>query len=413
MAGITRLFELWTAREVAFCENAESPNTNTWDERIPTLSYKFTPTAERIPDGGLRSRMNEESYSHPGVRSWTLEIEFYLAGHLTTTAGALTQTWLQKLLSDALGGSNVAAVGTTLSGATTASSFTLTATTGWAAGQIGWMGAKGDGKGDGQAFVVNAVGPPTTSLVALPATPASPDVVYAGMQVYHDESTAQTLTSRRFMCGYSSTPTAGAQFQALGGQLSALQITWAFGDLPRCKATFVGAYWQRNAVTIPSVALTLKDQFCAPTAAGSLCIQDVGTATRNVVTASKLDLQLDIGLEPIPGPGGNGKLQNITGWVRSKCQPTVTVTMPWTTAYETWFDTANSALVSKHMLWNANTWDGRRSAAYFPDMFPIGPRPSFPVDSNNQTYVPVMFRGRDGTVTTNELTRSAFRLALG
>lgn len=413
MAGVFRLLELEYNDETNFAENAQSLNTNTFGTRIPVIDYALNLNQERIANPEIRSRMNEEGLSNSGIRVATIEIETYLAGHLTTTSGSLTQTWLHKLLSDGFGGSNVAANGTTVSAATSGSSVTFTATTGWAAGMIGWLGAKGDAKGDGQAFVVNSVGTPVTFLTALAATPAASDVIYAGQQLYHDESVAQTLTTKRFQCGYSSTPTSGAQFQVLGCQLAGVDFKFPMGDIPRVRLKYIGAYWGRNGVTIPSASPTIKDQFAAPTAAGRFFINSYGTATSAVDTPSEVTLSINLGLEPIIGPGGAGTYQNIVGWTRTMAQPTLTVKLPWQTAYETWFDTANQSFVYKHILFNCNVVDGRRVAFYLPKVFPVGNRPSQPVESNRQLYVPITFRGTDDTSGATELTKSAFRMALG
>lgn len=413
MAGIFRLTEIQAKNETNFAENAESAGSQTYTKRYPVTSYNLTLSHPRMADMGLRSRTNEEALSHPGIRGATLDIESYLYGHLTTCSGALVQTQLHEELSTAFGGSDVAEVGTTLSAATTASSFTLTSTTGWAAGKIGRIGVKGDGKGDGQAFIVNAVGPPTTSLVALPATPANGDVVYAMQLFYHDESKLNTLTSKAFQCGYSSTPTSGEQFHLFGCQLSKIVFSFPFGGLPKVKRTYQAAYWQQAATTIPSASPTISDQFCAPTAGGSIHLADIGTATRTTFAASSLDISIDLGLEPIISPGGNGTYQNVTGWVRSKAQPTVTMVTPFTTAFQTWWDTANQSLVSKNMLFTSNGIDARSVAAWFPNLMPVGDRPIQPVNSNNQTYVKVVMRGRDNLSGSNELTKAAMVMALG
>lgn len=413
MAAVQRLFELLYNVESSNTENAESPGSNTFASKIPVLDYTFTPSQERVPDGGMRGRMNDEGQSNIGVRGWTLEFETYLIGHLTTSAASLTQTWQHDLLAKGFGGSNVAVDGTTVSAATTGSSVTFTANTDWLAGMIGWCGVKGDGKGDGQAFVVNTVAAPMTFLTALPGTPANTDVIYAGQQLYHDESQAYSLSTVRFQCGYSSTPTAGQQFQALGGQLASVTLKFPFGDTPRVRFTYHGTYWVRSAATTPNTSLTIKDQFCAPTASGRFFINDYGTATASTLVPAELDLTLNMGLEPIIGPGGIGVYQNIVGFVRSRVQPTLTVKIPWSSTYETWWDTANQTIANKHILFNANVVDGRRIAFYMPKVFPIGQRPSFPTQVNGQTYVQVMFRGTDDLTGATELTKSALRLAFG
>jgi hypothetical protein len=412
-SGTFRTKEIRYRAESTLAENAESPGSNSFTTHIPALECEVTLGHERIRDPGYRTRMNDENLSNLGVRTAQIDITTYTIGHLTTSAGALTQTWYQDMLSDGLGGGSPAAEGTTLSGSTTASSFTLTSTTGWAAGFIGWMGAKGDGKGDGQAFVVNSVGPPTTSLVALPGTPASSDVVYAGQQAYHDESTAASLATKAFLVGYPSSPTTGQQFQILGCQLAGIKFTFPMdGGLPTTRWSYIGTYWAENTETIPS-AVSQSSHFTAPVAGGSLTIQDVGTATRTTATPAEIELDIDLGLAPVLGPGGAGTYQNIVGWQRTKCQPMLRLRVPWTATWASLWRTANQSLTTKHVLFNANTVNGRRFAFHMRDCVPVGNTPMYPVEANEQRYLDINFAGRDGTVTSTEATRAAIVIATG
>lgn len=415
MSAVHKLVELQYAPESTFAENSESPTSNTWTVRFPCQSYTLTTTQERIREGGVLPRMNDESISHLGPREAMLEFTTWWPGHLTTAAGALTETWVQDLLSDGLGGGNTAAVGTTVSSATTGASVTFTATTGWAAGGIGRMGVKGDARGDGQAFVVNSVASPVTFLTAVGATPSNGDVIYATQVAYHDESTAYTLATKRFLVGYASSPTTGAQYHLMGGQLAGLRFVLPVGQnaLPTVTFTYRFAYWQRFAVTIPSSSLTLKDNFCAPIAGGSLFVQDVGTTTRNVVQASSADLTVDVGLEPIYGPGGAGTYSQIVGWTRTGCKPSLNLTVPYETSWETWFDTANDSFTYKQFLFTGNAINGRSVGFYMPRVMPVGNRPSQVIESNGQCYLPLSLVGRESTVTTTELTRSAVRFFMG
>lgn len=412
MAGVAKLFELWVDDEASFCENAEAPGSNTgWDRRLPVLSYTITTQQERIRDGGLVSRMNDEELSHLGPREATLEFTTHLIGHLTTTAGALTQTWAQDLLSDGLGGGQTAFSGTTVSAASSGSSVTFTSTSSLAAGDIVAIGAKGDGRFDGQPAVISTVASPCTFLTAGPGTPNNGDVIYATQLAYHDESTAHTLTTKRFMCGFTSSPTTGAQYQLMGCQLAGVVDTYPLSSnaLPTRTWTYRAAYWQRNAETIPSSSLTLESQHTAPCAGGSMFFAATGTATRTTATPAELSLSLELGLEPIYGPGGAGTYQQIVGWVRSGCKPTLNMSIPFTTAQETLFDTANSAYVYRHLLFAANALDGRRHGFYMPRAFHVGNRPSQPTMVNGQLYVNVTLVGRESTVTTTEKTKSAIR----
>ena len=413
MAAPYKLFELWCANESAFGEFGETPGSATWSKRISPISYSLNLQQERIVNGELLARSSDQNLSHIGPRACSLEFTMYLGGHNTTTAGALTATALEDLLSRGLGGGNTAATGTTVSAASSGSSVTFTATTGWAAGQIGRIGNKQDARANGQAFVMGTVGAPCTFLTAVPATPANPDVIYATQQVYHDESLLTSLSTLRFMCGYSSSPTTGAQYMIFGCQLASLTLNFPLGGLPTVTFRYTGAYWQRSANTIPSVSLTLENNFVAPSTGGSMFIQDVGTATNATITPANLTLNVDLGLEPVVGPGGVGTYQSIVGWARTMCTPTLTVQIPWSTTYETWFDVANQSFIYKHILFTANAVDGRSVGFYLPRVSPVGNRPSQVVEVSGQLYVPVVFRGREGTVTTNELTRSAVRIFMG
>src|ERR1044071_8989505 len=122
MAGIYKLQEIQAKNESVFAENAEAPASNSYTKRYPFTSATLNVSQPRVRDGGMRSRTNEEALTHPSIRTATLDIESYLYGHLTTTAGALTQTNLQEELSTALGGSNLASIGTTLTAASSAPS---------------------------------------------------------------------------------------------------------------------------------------------------------------------------------------------------------------------------------------------------------------------------------------------------
>jgi hypothetical protein len=412
VAGVYRLHELQYSAESSFAENAESPSSNTWEKRIPVKSYTLTTSQERIRDGGLQARMNSEALSMLGPREAELSFTCNWTGHFTTTAGALTPTWQQDLLSDGLGGGSTAFAGTTASAGSSGSSFTYTSTSNLASGMIVRVGIKGDGKGDGQCAVVNSVASPVTHLTALPGTPANGDVIYATQVAYHDESTAGSLGTKRFLCGYSSSPTAGAQYMLMGGQLAGLSVSIPTGQnaVPEITFTYRFAYWARSAVTIPSSSLSLENNWTGPVVGNQVFYQAKGTATSATIQAAQVNLTIDLGLEPIYGGTLNGTYQQVGGWQRTMCKPSLSMVVPWQTAQETLFDTANSSYTARHVLWNSNAINGYGVGFYLPDAFHVGNRPSQPVEINSQLYTPINLVGRDSGVTTSELTQSAVRL---
>lgn len=415
MAAPYKLMEIQYSTETLFAENAESPASNTWQKRIPCTSYTLTTSQERIRDGGLLARMNDESLSHMGPREAQLEITALLPGHMTTTAGALTESWIQSLLKNGLGGGLTAASGTTVSGATTPSSVTFTSNAGWVAGCIGRIGAKGDARGNGQAFVVGTVAAPMTFLTAVDATPNNADVVYGTQLAYHDESVAQTLTTMRFLVGYASSPTTGGQYHLMGGQLTGIRLTFPLNAnaMPEITLTYRFAYWARSAVTIPSSSLSLENMYAGPVSGGSFFVQSTGTVTRALQQPAQMDLQVELGTEPIYGPGGAGSYQQIVGWARTGVKPTLTFAVPFTTSWETWWETVNTSIVKRHILFTSNPFDGRCFGFYLPNVFPVGQKPSQPIEVNGQLYVNIMVVGAEGPTTTTELTRSAVRIFMG
>jgi hypothetical protein len=415
VAGIGRLLECLYSAESSFCENAESAASNTWTNKIAFDGYTLSTNQDRIRDGSHVSRMNDEGLSHIGPRDAALEFTTPLPGHFTTTAGSLTATWVHDLLSDALGGGKTDFAGTTVSAASSASSITYTSTSNLATGHIVRIGAKGDGRCDGQAGVVNSAASPVTHLTAFPGTPNAADVIYGTQLVYPDESTAHTLGTKRFMAGWTSSPTTGQQYHLMGGQLATLQFSFPLQtpSPPTVSFGYRFAYYQRAAMTIPHTSLTRENNYYAPCMGGSVFLADFATATRTTVQPASIDLTIDLGLEPIYGPGGAGIYQQIIGWVRTASKPTVTMVLPWATTYETLFDTANASYTYKHLLFTGNVIDGRSVGFYLPRCMLVGNRPSQPTLINGQTYVTVQFVGVESTTTTTELTRSAWRLFMG
>jgi hypothetical protein len=403
MPNIFALQEIAVADESGF-----APNTTTWTTRFPTLEPpQVSLNQTRITDTSLRSRMNEESLSHIGAQDCSISFKTYNSGHGTATTGALSATWQYNLLKDGLGGGSATQVGGTVNVATSATQFSTTGVT-TATGSIIRVGAKGDGRADGQAAVVN-VAATATMLTALPATPQAADVIYATLMAYHDESVSQTLTTKRFLVSHIDT---GAQYALHGCQLANVSFEYPIGGMPTITWTYQGAWWQRVADTTPS-ARSLEAHNCAPIAGGRMFKQTFGTATAAVLEPASVSLSLDMGLQPKPGPGGVSNYQSIIGWSRSMVKPSLTVQVPWSTAYETTWLLANASYTYEHILFNFHGADTTNGGFYLPRVFQKGQRPSYPVEVNGQNYVSVTYQGTESTTTTNELTRSAIRFFFG
>jgi hypothetical protein len=402
--------EIHANDEGSFCEYAGTPGSATYATRLPIISANLDIPEEFIEDGSFQSRQNE---SRPGFAAgrapWTLEMTVHLLGHMTTAAGALTETWLQWLLGDGLGGNDCGMVGSTIASGSSTTGFTMAASTGWAVGQICRVGEKHDGFGDGQPAVVATLpgAHAVTLLNALPGAGEVSDKAYGTMLSYPIETLG---TSKRFFVGWTDS---GMQFHLSGGYLAGFKPTFTPGKGLTGVLTFKGGYWERGAVTVPTSTPAMESAIPVVMSGGSLIMQEVGTATRTTISPYEMDLELDIGLEPVPSAGGKASGQYVTSFVRTRVVPTLRVTLPMTSALFDLFDLDGASAKQYQFLFGASGVDGRFFGLYMPRAYRVGPRPQ-PVEGGpGQHSITLSFRGREGTVLTNDLTRSAIRFAMG
>ena len=413
--SVWKVRQLLVSDEASFLVNYATPGSISWEKNIPILDATFEMPHERIMDGAAQSRIAKRGMSHIGAHQpGTLTLRMYAYGHLTTAAGALTETTLQQLIGDGLRGNDVSMVGTTISGAaSTTTTLNVADSSGVGVGDIVRGGVKGDARGEGQAYAVASItdGAPDT-IVLLTATNAAMttagDVVHGVQMAYFDEDV--TATTKSFAMLHAGT---GEQWIAHGCELSGLKITYPMGGTPEAELTYRVADYQRSAITFPN-ATALGDDFCAPVAGGSFFINDVGTTTRALITPSRVELNITLGLEPIIGPGSTlGTYGFITGWVRTAFNATVTVDKPWATDEETFWDTANQSITAKHILFTASAVNGRAIGFRAPRVLPSGQRPNGPVNVNGQTYHTVTWELDEGATITNDLIRAPLVLFFG
>jgi hypothetical protein len=397
--------ELHYADESSFGELLQ---TTTY--RIPVSEVRVETTSGRSSDASLQNRLAE---SRPGFllprSGGTLDFDCDFAGALVDTAtGALAATWLQKLLADGLGGGDLTQVGG-VAGASATTTALTNATGTRTRGAIVRVGRKGDAAADGQAAVIG--NPDTSLLTALPSAPGATDVVRACLMSYPKETLG---AAKRFIVGFNSTLANGAQYAFHGCQLSGLTLKIDHAGIPQVTLQYRYAYWRDlTGFTIPS-AVTLEDCKSAVSAGGSYLLQSVGTTTRALVQASACSLAVTLGLQAQIGQGGVASLQNIIGWVRTGIGAQLTLTIPWDSANATEYDSDGSDTTHKHFLaclsagGGTTATEGRHVGFYLPRIYPIGARPAF-TNWNGLVYQDVVFATREGTDTTTDLSRSAFR----
>lgn len=398
--------EVQYASEASFCENAAAPGSLTYTARLPVADdISVSLDHPRVDAARMQSRLAESIPGYLGVKRCSIELPVYWCGHGSAPTGALVETWLQDLLSDGLGGGSTAEVGGLAAAAGSTTSLPFTAAT-LVRGGIIRVGAKNDGRGDGQPVAVGSpFVTPATLLTAMPAAAALNDVVYAAQLAYPAETLGPT---KRFMVGHTA---AGAQYHLLGCQLSGLTFTLPVGGMPMITLRYSGYFWARSAVTIPS-AVTMAACDYAPITAGSLFINAVGTATRATYQPTQINFKVDLGLAERKGLGGV-QYQDVVGVERTSINAELEINIPWDTAWEALYDAdGESGTTHQHILLGLNSTAGRAVGLYAPRAYLISPKPTF-VNDGELLFQKLTWRLREGTDTTNDLTRSIFRLFLG
>lgn len=392
--------EVSYADEASFCEN-ELVGVWTWSKRIPVLDVRPDFTQDRQDDRSLQIRQNESRPGYLMTRKGSLEIDVLWCGHMSDPVGALTETWLQDLLSDGLGGGDVTQVGGTASGGATTTSLPYAGAT-LVRGGVLKVGSGGDGRAEGRYSVIGTAPSPASLLIALPAAPNAGDVIRVAQMAYPKETLG---TTKRFLVGHTIT---GAQWVALGCQLAGFTLKSVYDEVAILTLRYTVALWGGPiATSVPQVA-NLEDCKAAPMAGTDLNFQTVGTTTRNQLQAAEVELTVNLGLAEKRGPTPNA-YRTIIGYERTKSIPTLKLRMPWDNSFHTLYDTDGSDTTHKHILAVLNNQNGRAVGGYLPRAYPVGPRPQ--IDEYNELgYVTTYWRGREGTDTTNDLTRSAFRL---
>jgi hypothetical protein len=303
-----------------------------------------------------------------GTFEGSFKTKLALAGHGSTTIGAITITPLETLLGIVFGNAVTTATGSTLTGgtatvATTTDSGTLDP------GDLCFIGALGDTKGEGQCYpIATHATTNLTLLVDMQGAPANGNVRYGGTTIYpHSAASSTSVTTVRMAIS-----SAGAQYLCHGCAPTAIAITGLNpGELPMIEITWTTAWWEYTNATFPSAVSS--DTFNpAPTAGGSLVVNTVGTGTNSASTRRSyrnFTISYEIGIIPLRGPGGYNAYQDIIGYTRAndscKVSWTEDAEATTTTPVLPGFGTANNR---KHAMLTLSTSDGSRVGFYFPSL---------------------------------------------
>jgi hypothetical protein len=309
------------------------------------------------------------------------------------------------LLKDALGGGDASSDCGTAGVGSTVTSLVTSGVTSVAGGALR-VGTKGDGRGDGQFVITSTAGTtPHTLLTATPGAASNTDEVNAALVVYPAETGHAT---RRFLVGNTATK---AQWIAFGCQAESVNFSFPIGGLPTCQISYRVAYWVQHTQTVPVVA-TLEAGDCAVVAGGSVFFNTSGTAVRATRSPTSFEFAVEMGLAPLPALNASVTHRAIGGWERTVAKGACTMQLAFNDTDDAFFDADGSTSTAHHILATFSPTSRRAVGLYMPNAFIVGAKPTYTNRDGVLEYA-VSFAANEGTTTTNELTRSAWRLLLG
>jgi hypothetical protein len=354
-------------------------------------------------------------YPHEGVAPTRMPMggSFSFTQNLTglgaTAASTAPASALVTLLGKVFGQTTTGlSTGTTASAGT--SSITTAAASGITRGGPVHIGAKGDGRGDGQWVVGTTHTSNTyTSLVALPAAASGTDTVFCSRVIYESSTpgTYETITSARFRF-----QSAQQQYLAHGCYPTAAEFSLSPGAVPTVRLTYAIAWWELDNETFPD-ATAVQDYGAAPIAGGSLFMNAVGTATRVTYPARSVSFSVALNNMGEPGVGGYDEHQLIQGCSRGPSKALFEITLDslaaGTNTYGDLFDTSENARVNRHVMYSMSVVDGRALCLYLPNLA-LTEHP-IQTDDGGLLRQPLRFRADRGTDTTSDLSSSPWRIA--
>lgn len=390
---------------------------SSFGEDVTTFGTLRIPILDPVDVSGLKQDKIDSSRTQQfmqggslwinGAMGGSFKTKFYLTGHGSSTSGATTATAMETLLGLILGNATLsAAAGTTFTGGT-ATAPTTTASATFAAGSLCFGGTLGDGRCGGQALAISSH--VTTTLNLLTAAGAGPnngDVLYSANNIYLPETPTSSLPTSIRMRAL----TANLRYEMHGCVPTAISLA-GFGpnELLTAEVTWAPAWWRYTTATYPSVLATDSSNG-AVNAAGSLFVNDVGTATRSTRVYRNFKVDIKLGMEVQMGPGGVNAAQAIVSARRTPSAITVS-----------WTEDADAATLTpalpgfgtgttmKHVLWTSSTAPGSRVAMYMPQVASkVIATQKIDGNVNRLTWEGMAYTG---PTTTTDLTASAWRMA--
>lgn len=362
-----------------------------------------------IDPGRVTQFRNERPKMIPGTFDGVeFAMEFECVGHGSATSGTPTITAYESLLAWMIGTSASIVAGTTIDDSTaTVSSLPVALTSGYGSGYLVRVGEKGDKGGDGQWAVTSSHATGTLALkTALPDAPTDspPDVIHSSVVVHTPESDC-SVTSRRFFL-----KTADQSWILHGCFPKSLKVTGGIGQIMKWQAT-IGVSWVEPVnATFPDTSTTAPWTYnAAPVAGGSVFLQAHGTATRQIVTARQVAVDITLGIQPVTGFDAVSTSQVVVGAKRvpDTIRLSLLVDAAGASASPTWWG-AWATNARYHALLGYVVGAGAAVACYLPNLAWSGPQPT-QSDLDGLNRVALEFEAGADTAESTDLGRSAMR----
>jgi len=154
---------------------------------------------------------------------------------------------------------------------------------------------------------------------ALSAAPVATDEIYNATTYYPDPNIATQPDSMQLMVQGAE---GDDRYRLSGGQVTALNFTTQMGAIPMVEVTMTFADW--DYVGGGSLAaVTYANHTPISFNAGELLIQQVATATRNIVQVQSIAWQVALTHIPVPSPDG---VETLAKWLQEHTPPFARVT---------------------------------------------------------------------------------------
>lgn len=367
---------------------------------------------DKIASGHLQQYLQGGSQDILGPIGGSFKVRTHLPGHGGPTSGAMAASALETYLADVFGKMTIGPTGSTFSGAGTAIAPVTVASGTFPDGFVARTGALGDTRTKGQFIPVSSHAATTLNLLlALASIPGAADILHSAVNLYLPEDptdAANIITGRRFRY-----VTPNNRYEMHGCYPMGLVIAgFNAGETPYVEVEWGVSWWKPTAGgAFPSATAVVQNN-PAPVAAGSFCLNAVGQTARVEKAIRDFRIEIKLGVQPLPGPGGVNAYQTIVGAKRIPSTIKVTWTQdadtPATATPE--LEALHLAGTFQHAMLTLSTTAGSAMGVYFRNLCITGARPIQKGDGNvNRLSVEAMAYA--GTTTTSALTLAAMILA--